>query len=81
MVDTDDNKENQSCKGQFPFTQIAILEYNKEMFTKVVNKYIYTSCLLSFFSSVEAEQNGERIIKIGQKFRKLSLFTASYNIL
>ena len=78
LVDTDDNKENQSCKGQFPFTRIAIWEYNKKMFTKVVNKYIYTSCLVSFLSSFEAEKYGARIVKIGQKFRKLHLIKPSY---
>ena len=62
---SDDNKENQSCKGKFPFRRFAIFEYHEEMFTKLGNKNIYIDCLVPFFSSVDAEQYGERIIKIG----------------
>ena len=62
---SDDNKENQSCKGQFPFRRFAIFKYHEEMFAKLVNKNIYIDCLVQFFSSVDAEQYGERIMKIG----------------
>ena len=53
---SDDNKENQSCKGEFPFRQFAIFEYHEEMFAKLVKKNIYIDCLVPIFSSVEAEQ-------------------------
>ena len=62
---SDDNKENQSCKEQFPFRRFAIFEYHEEMFAKLVNKRIHIDCLVSIFSSVEAEQYGEGIMKIG----------------
>ena len=61
---TDDNKENQSSKCQFPFTRFAVFEYHEEMFIKVANKNIFTGCLVPIFASVEAEQYGEGIIKI-----------------
>ena len=49
LAHTNDNKENQSCKGQFQFRRFAIFEYHEEMFTKLVNKNIYIDCLVPFF--------------------------------
>ena len=81
MAHTNDNKENQSYKAQFTCTRFAIFEYHEETFIRVPNKNIYTGCLVPFFLSVEAEQYGERIMKIGWKIRKLCLIKVSYNLL
>ena len=70
-------KRTSLVKGSFHSDGFAIFEYREEMFTKLVNKNIYIDCLVSFFSSVDAEQNGERILKIGRKLRKLYAFKQS----
>ena len=48
---------------------------------KVVNKNIYTGCLVSFFSLFDAEPYGERILEIGRKLRKLCRFKESQCII
>ena len=53
-----------SFKGIFPFKCFAISEWYVEILTKVVNKVIYIGCLVLFSSSLEAEHNDERIMKI-----------------
>ena len=49
-------------QGMFLFTRFAISEY-VEMLTKVANYNIYLGCLVPLFSSFEAEQYGEGIMK------------------
>ena len=47
-----------------PFHSHVLRVQNVEMLTKV-NNDIYSGCLVPLFSSLEAEQYGERILKIG----------------
>ena len=48
----------------FPSISFVISERYIAMLTKVVNNNIYIGCLVLFCSSFEAEQYGERIMKI-----------------
>ena len=67
-------------KDNFQSHVLLYKNYHVEMLTKLINKNIYGGCLVPVFSSSEAEQNGERILKIGWKLRKLWLFKACHYI-
>ena len=71
-------KRTSLLKGSFHSLGLRLWNNNKDMFTKLANNNIYTGCLVPFFSSVEAEQYGVGIMKIGSKLRKLCLFKPSY---
>ena len=70
LVHSVDNKENQSCKGQFPFRRFAIFEYHEEMFTILVNKNIDIDCLVPLFcllmlnNMVKSYKNRTKIKKV-----------------
>ena len=51
-----------------------------EMLRNIVIKVFMQVILVSFYSSIDAGQYGERIMKIGRKLRNLWLFKASHYI-